>query len=633
MLLSLMRKHAKSWLIKVVIAIIALVFIFYFGYSFTAKEGVTMAKVNGEVITGLEYQKEYSELLANLQKEYQSVWSENLIEVFKLKERALEGLIDKKIISQEARRIGMDVTEKEIQDAILSVPAFQFNGLFNGNRYQSVLANNRMNPEDFEAVISQDLLQQKLLQFLTTFMPLSDKEILEQYTFVNEQVKVGFAKFLPDDFKDLVTIDQAELQKYFEKHIEEYRIPEKVSISYITADPENYAEGISPSEQEIQNHYEDNLGRYKEERQVKARHILFNLAASAPLEVDNEVKDRALAVLEKAKGGEDFAKLAAEHSEGPTKEKGGDLGYFSKGQMVQPFEDAAFSMKKDEISDLVRSSFGYHIIKIEDIKEEKIKSLEDVREEIAKMLVNIESEDIANEKALTLIDQMPYDVDLIQYAEQHKMPVEKTDYFSQNEPIPVLEGDQKLRQSIFSLDNKDVSELIELNDKFYIIQVTDKKASYLPENNEVAENLNNNYKDYLAGLEAKKAAVEYLAELKSGKDWEELAREKDIKTDSTDFFSRQGMDAKIGYAPDLMETAFKLDNDNRYADRVIESGSGAFVIRWEEYKGIDETKFQEEKEKYSNSILITKQQTVFGDWVKKLKESADIDRSLFEKYR
>ena len=213
MLLGLMRKHAKSWLIKFLIAIIALVFIFYFGYSFTSNDDVTMAMVNNEVITKREYDKTYSELRANLQKEYQSVWNESLIEMFQLKEMALEELINKKIISQEARRIGMDVTEQEIQDTIVSLPVFQFKGLFDSSRYKSILAGNRMNPEEFEASLAQDLLKQKLLHFLTAFMPVSNEEILEQYTFINEQVKVGFAKFSADDFREKVTVDQAELQK------------------------------------------------------------------------------------------------------------------------------------------------------------------------------------------------------------------------------------------------------------------------------------------------------------------------------------------------------------------------------------------------------------------------------------
>ena len=128
MVLSLMRKHAKSWLIKFLIAIIAIVFIFYFGYSFTSQRGVKVASVNGENISGLEYQKAYRGLLEALQKEYKDVWSDNLIEVFDLKNRALENLIDQKLLSQEARRIGLDINEKEIQDQIMAYPAFQFQG-------------------------------------------------------------------------------------------------------------------------------------------------------------------------------------------------------------------------------------------------------------------------------------------------------------------------------------------------------------------------------------------------------------------------------------------------------------------------------------------------------------------------
>ena len=178
-----------------------------------------------------------------------------------------------------------------------------------------------------------------------------------------------------------------------------------------------------------------------------------------------------------------------------------------------------------------------------------------------------------------------------------------------------------------------MSDVLELNNKFYIFQVVDKKASSLPEINDVMESLNKNYTAYIAGLEANKAAETLLSELINSKDWQGLAKEKDLKTDTTEFFSRQDMAPKIGYAPDLLEVAFKLNDDNRYPDKVIETGDGAFVIRWSEYKGIDETKFQEEKENYRNSILGLTQQTVFTDWVEKLKEGADIDRSAFAKYR
>lgn len=633
MLLSLMRRHAKSWLIKFLIAIIALVFIFYFGYSFTAKRGVKVAEVNGEVISGMEYQKTYRELLTNLQREYKTVWNDNLIQVFDLKNRALEELIDKKIISQEAKRIGLDITEKEIQDQILSYPAFQFRGRFDENRYRSLLANNRMKPEDFEEIIAQDMLRQKLSQFLLTFLLASDQEILEQYTYMNQQVKIGFVRFSPEDYTESIKVDPDSMKKYFEEHKEAYRIPEKIKLSYITIDPADFRDRVKLDELEIVGYYEDNVDMFKEDKQVKARHILFKVGRDATPEEEKKVRERALEVLEKARRGDDFSELAKRYSEGPTKENGGDLGYFSSGQMVKPFEDVAFNMEKGQISDLVRTSFGYHIIKVEDIREARTKELAEVREQISDILTRTQSMDLANEKALALIDQMPYGVDLVQYAEQHHAPVSTTAYFSQDDPVPEIAGDARLLESIFSLQEKDVSDVIELKDKFYIFQVIDKKPSYLPEMEEVYDELMEDYGLHLAKGEAKSAAERYLAELKGGRDWFELAEERGIKTDTTDFFTRLDFPPKIGVTPGLQDTVFKLNRENRFPDKIFENEKGAYVIRWEAEKGIDKEKFKKEKERYASSLMLTKQQYIFRSWLDRLKMMADIDRSPFEEFK
>ncbi|MBW2610499.1 MAG: SurA N-terminal domain-containing protein [Deltaproteobacteria bacterium] len=633
MLLSLMRKHAKSWLIKFLIGIIALVFIFYFGYSFKEKEGVKVAMVNGEVISLLDYQKAYRDLLINLQKEYKSVWSDNLIKVFDLKNRALEGLIDKKLISQEARRIGLDITEKETQDQILSYPAFQFKGGFDEGRYRSLLLQNRMKPEDFERNIAQEMLQNKLRQFLLTFLPVSDQEVLDQYTFSNQQVKISFVQFLPKDFMESIELDPASMEKYFEEQKEEYRIPEKIKISYIRVDPDGFRDQVSLYDQEIQEFYEDNMEMFTEGKEVKARHILFKLELDASDDEVQKIREKALSVLEKARGGEDFAKLAEMYSEGPTKAKGGDLGYFSKGRMVRPFEDAAFKLEKGRISDLVKTVFGYHIIKVEDIKDERTKPLDEVRKQISEILISNGSMDLANEKALSLIDQMPYDMDLAQYAGQHKVPIMHTGYFSQDEPIPEIGGDQKLRESIFSLENKDVSELIEFQSSFFILQVTDKKPSYLPEIKEVSDEVKEDYIEHLTSIEAKSAAEKCLTKLSEGTGWDELIKENNLTPETTDFFNRQDLPPKIGYSPGLQEVVFSLGEDRVYPDKVLENENGSFIVRWDGEKGIDEKKYQEEKEQYRSSLMMAKQQTIFMGWLQSLKEEADIDRSHFKRYR
>ena len=167
MLLGLMRKHAQSWIITFMIAIISLVFIFYFGYSFQSQEVIKVAEVNGESIGRSEYDRVYRDLLINLQNEYKSVWSDKLIEAFDLENRALESIIENRIIQQEAEKIGLRVTKEEVRDEILRISSFQTNDMFDESKYRSLLSYNRMEPQEFEEQLSQDILQAKLVQFLT----------------------------------------------------------------------------------------------------------------------------------------------------------------------------------------------------------------------------------------------------------------------------------------------------------------------------------------------------------------------------------------------------------------------------------------------------------------------------------
>lgn len=625
MLLSLMRKHAKSYLIKFLIAIIAVVFIFYFGYSFRSREGLKIAEVNGEVISGVEYQKAYRNLLEGLQREYKSVWNDSLIKVFDLKNRALKNLINRKLFSQEARRIGLDVTDKEIQEQILAYPAFQFKGQFDESRYRALLQNNRMNPEDFEAGIAQELLRGKVEQFLSSFMPVTDQEVLDYYTFVNEKVKISFVQFLSENFRESVKVDPKAMEAYFSEHKETYRVPEKVKLSYIVLDPDQFRDKVTVTDSQVRDYYEENIESFRVVRQVKARHILFKLEEGASGEVEKEVRERALSVLKKARDGEDFSDLAKKYSEGPTRKDGGDLGYFSAGQMVKPFEEAVFKLKKGEISDLVRTPFGYHIILVEDIKEARTKGLDEMAEQIAGTIKDAGAADLAHEKALSLTDQMPYDVNLARYAREHDVEAKETRAFSRNDPIPDIGGDDKLRESLFSLQKNEVSELIELEGKFYIFQIAEKIPSYLPESKEVQEALKEDYTSHLALAEARAAAEGYLSKLKAGEPWAATAKEKGLTPETTDFFSRSDSIPRIGHVGELQESAFALDDKNPYPEGVFEAPAGVFVIRWEQYQGVDFEKYREDKEKTRWSLERAKQRVILGDWLEELRKRAEIE--------
>jgi peptidyl-prolyl cis-trans isomerase D len=620
-----MRKHAKSWLIKALIAIIAVVFVFYFGYSFTSDQAMKIAYVNGELINGPEYEKVYRDMITSLQARYKSMWNDNMIKNFNLKKRALESLITQRLMSQAASELGLDVTEAEIQKAIMNYPAFQINGRFDMRRYQSLLSNNHMKPEDFEASITSELLDKKLKQFLFAFLNITDREILEYYTFANEKVKIAFVEFNPENFKDSVKFDETKLKTYFEKNKEQYRIPEKISVAYLEIDPKNFGGEVEITEKEIESYYEYNAKMYSQPKQVKAKHILFKVAQDDTEEVKNKVKERAEKVLEKARKGDDFAALAKEYSEGPSKSQGGDLGYFKTGQMEPPFEEAAFALKKGEISDLVQTRFGYHIILVEDIKEAGMAPLGQVREDILAALTGSLTTELAHEKGLTLLDQMPYDVDLTAYGSQHGLTAKNSAHFPKNAPIPDIKGSEKIAPTLFALEKDEASGLIELGGKFYIFQTAESKASYLPELKEVKKEVEEKFIAHETWAAAESTSEKYLKSLKEGKSWETMAKENNLKIQQTNFFTRRDPILDIGNAPALNEMAFKLGKDHPYTQKPFVNNKGAFVIRWEGNEGIDEKKFQEEKDVYRDSLTQTKHQRIFENWIKNLRKKAVIE--------
>jgi peptidyl-prolyl cis-trans isomerase D len=639
MLLSLMRKHAQSWIIKFMIALIAVVFIFYFGYSFHSDERLKVAEINGEPISRVQYERAYRNIVSNYQNQYKSMWSDNLIEVFDLKNKALEALIEQKILIQEAERLGLMVTKNEIREKILNNPNFFMDGRFNESRYRSVLSSYfHISPEAYEEDLSKNLLHQKLVQFLTTFLVPSDQDILDHYRYINEKIKLSFVKFSPDEYKSSVEKDKESVKAFFEERKENYRKPEKIKIGYIEISPKQFKDKVELDEDLLTGYYESNISIFTQEKQVKASHILFKVADDASPEDQKKVEEKAASVLEKAKKGEDFAELAKQFSDDTTKSKGGDLGYYTESQMLKDFKDkefadAVFSLNKGAISDLVKTDYGYNIIKVEDIRDESVKPYPEVREQIENTMRQNSSMDMAKSRALDLIDQMPYEIDLKEYASDHGVPYSSTDFFSESELIPVIRGNSKLKETLFAFQKGDITEVVDLNDSYFIIQVIDKKDSYLPELDEVYVSAEVDFIDHMALESAKAEAEKYLQALKEDGKWEELAKEKNKAVESTDFFARRGTPRKIGAVSGLQEAVFKLNADNLFPDRIFDNNKGAIVVKWEAKQDIDQEKYKEEKERYTESVTQMKQSEVFSDWIEKMKAKSDIDRSYFEKYK
>lgn len=356
---------------------------------------------------------------------------------------------------------------------------------------------------------------------------------------------------------------------------------------------------------------------------MKVRQILFKLPEGSKQEDEGKVQEKARSVLKRAKDGEDFSVLAKKYSEDDsTKNKGGDLGYLKAGDTVKAVEEAVFKMKKGEVSDLVRSPFGYHILKVEDIKEARTPTFVEVRERIKTLLENQAATDMAHEKALSFQDQMPYQTDLRQFASQNKMEARESGYFSQDEPISEMGGDQKLTQSVFALGPGESSEILEAGGKFFMFQLIDRKPSALPELSEVRDKVKQDLTERLAAQEAKAAAEKFLAKVKAGEPWGGVS--KGTRPQTTELFSRQNPASELGYDPAIIEASFGLSEKKIYPDKVFENEKGVFVIRYEGREGIDKEKFQEEKGNYEQSLTLARQRVLLGNWLEGLKKKAEI---------
>jgi peptidyl-prolyl cis-trans isomerase D len=219
---------------------------------------------------------------------------------------------------------------------------------------------------------------------------------------------------------------------------------------------------------------------------------------------------------------------------------------------------------------------------------------------------------------------MPYDANLKQYASERKVTAKETGYFSQKETVPGIGGDEKLKQTIFSLGKEETSDVMEFQGKFYIFQVLERKASYLPGLDQVAEEVKKDDASYLAMAAAKAGAEQFLAKLKEGKEWTALCKEFRVEPKTTGFFSRQDYIPEISQSVEAREAAFAINQKKRYPDTVFETEKSVLVMRWEGEQGIDQKKYQEEKDNYRDMLIRARQQVLFQEWLEHLRKNAKV---------
>jgi peptidyl-prolyl cis-trans isomerase D len=618
-----MRKQAGSWLIKILLGAIVIVFIFWGVGSFRSQRGGRVALVNGDQITLDEYREAYNNLLEQLRRRFGNNLDEDMLKQLQVKRQALNQLINNKLLVQESKRLKFRVSEKELADAISNITAFQRAGMFDSRLYRDILDRLRMTPEAFEETQKNAMMIDKLRTLITSSAKISDQEALEWFNWVNASVNIDFVFFEPGLYKDIHPSDE-EIQTFFENHKEEYKTDAMVKVRYLKFNPNAFRSKVELSDEEIREYYDENMETFKIPKTVEARHILLKVNRDADPETVEKTKDRALDILKLAKEGKDFAKLARQYSEGPTRDKGGYLGKFKKEDMVKPFADMAFKLKPGEISEPVRTQFGWHLIKVEKVNEASVTSFEDAKKDIRKKLTDDMAKSLAYDEAEAVSDDAFEKEDLINAAKERNMKILTTDFFSRKGPIKGINNPSKFASVAFDLTDMEISNVQEFENGYYILQLVDKVQPKIPAFDKVKEKVR---LELIKDKQDEKAKVDsetLLAALKSGKTMQAESKKFNLTPKSTGFFKRNGSIPEIGFEREISEAAFQLTDKKQFPENVLKGSKGYYVIQFKDRKISDPENFSKEKEEIKNRLLAQKKSGIFDALLAQLKSKSEI---------
>ncbi|ADK86028.1 PpiC-type peptidyl-prolyl cis-trans isomerase [Desulfarculus baarsii DSM 2075] len=438
-MLELMRRQAGNWIIKIILGLIALAFALSFGLSpnFGSNPGVAM-KVNDQPIM----EDAVSELYGRMTEQARQQFGDNfdkLAPMLNLRQQALYSLMDRLLLAQAAQRMGLGVSNRELASSIQDMAAFQVEGKFDMRLYQQRLAANRLTEERFENSVRADLLQGKIAAMVGGSGQVTPLQVDQALQEALSRADAVYLLVKPEDLLDSVKVGEDEIAEHYESHKGLYMNPATLRVDYVALPVSAFRDKADVAEDEIIDAYEMDWRQYSRPEEVRARHILIELAPEADEAQKAKAKAQALALLEKARAGEDFAKMAKEYSKGPSADKGGDLGYFQRGQMVGPFDELVFKMTPGQI-EVVETEFGWHVVKLEDKKKARIVPLEEARGEIKARLAEQQAKDLAMQAAEGLFDALAAGQPLEAAAKERKLVVEQPPAVTADQPVPGLTG-------------------------------------------------------------------------------------------------------------------------------------------------------------------------------------------------
>ncbi len=619
-MLRVLRKNAQSPIIQAIVVIIAVVFIFWGVGANMNSNANAVAVVDGKEITGIDFNRTYERLLESYKQQFGGQIPEELMNTLGIRQQAINQLVQQELIRKGAGQLGLRISDPEVQRTIAAFPAFQNNGSFDLAAYRAVLAQNRLSESAFEEGIRNDLLAERVMDAIAAFSQVSDGEVKQWLDFANLQMQLDYVLFSREAFQKQVQVDEQKLAAWYEEKKAQYRPAAQYKFNYLYFPFAADLSTVQVSEEEMRAYFSEHASRWHMPEQRHLRHILFRVEQNAAPDARTAKKEAAEQALAMLRGGGNFNELADSLTEDPSgKGKGGDLGMVVKGQMVPQFEAAAFALGKGEVSQVVESPFGYHLIKVESIQPESTPSFEEKKEEISTILAQQKVRGITFKKASSAYEGILRAGSLAKYSESAEQKLESTGYLSQN-AIPqdlALLHDAAIAKAGFALSKDGLSSIIEGTTGYAILFAEDVKTPEVPALEAVREQVVADYSREQGAELVRKAADAALKSLQDNNTWPE-----GVKVQSTAFIKRS--DTVNEPPAPLLQDAFGQLGKSKLPGAPVAIGEDFGVYRITAVQQGEDTSPAAVRESLQAQILQAQRSQLFNRWVAQLRTSSEI---------
>lgn len=565
----------------------------------------TVAKVGDESVTVNDIRQQLNQIERNNQvpKQLESFYAQQI----------LQNLVFQRELEYEAKRLGITVSDQERADRIrLYLPMAFSGGSFIGmDQYTSLVQQRfQLTVPAFEELIRQGLLEEKFRKLVTDGISVGPAELQDEYRYKNEKIKLDYVLIKPEDLEAQVTPTDAEIKAEYEKNRSRYQVPERRSVRYALLDTNQLRQTIQIPEDVLKKQYQDNIQQYQVPNQVHVQHILFKTVGQTDAEVA-ETKKKAEDVLKQARKGAKFDELAKKYSEDPgSKDKGGDLGWIRQGQTVPEFEKEAFSLAPGQISDLVRTQYGFHIIKVLEKQTAHTKPFDEVKDSLrTQALLNQ-----AEKQATDIVDQLSRairqssKIPLDDLAKQYHLTLGETRPVSASDALLELANSQDVKDEIFRLRPGELSLPIRTDRGYVVLALKASLPAHPGTLEEVRDRVTSDLKKEQSVAQAKSKADELARRVKAGEKFDAAAKALGLEAKTSDSISRDGSISGAASGKQL-SAAFSLKQGDVGAP--LSLGQNWFVYRLAEKVEADPANFEAQKKQLSEELLQSKREMAF----------------------